>query len=333
MPGLVGLASVATRQLEFATDESEGRDGCEAKAAPFLKWAGGKKRLLDELVVRSPLRFRRYYEPFLGGGALFFGLAPRQAYLSDANEELIACYHAVRDETEQVIEVLAQYQQRHSASHYYEIRQRWNEERDELDRPERAAAFIYLNRTCYNGLWRVNSRGAYNVPLGSYVRPRILNAAVLRSAAHALRSAVLESRSFEWVLDSAGPDDFVYFDPPYDPLSATSSFTSYTAGCFGDAEQACLASAFRELDRRGCTVVLSNNDTPLIRRLYAGFELQQVYCSRAINSRASGRKAIAELIVTNGRSRRQEPSQNNLNKVLAMRRPDGKERGGRILSV
>src|SRR5262249_58560911 len=257
-----------------------------AAPAPIVKWAGGKSKLLDELCARAPTSFGRYFEPFMGGGALFFRLRPVEATLSDRNEALIECYRAVRDEVDDVIDALVRPRARHRREYYYDVRDAWNAGMREATSAERGATFIYLNKTCYNGLWRVNSQGEFNVPMGRYERPAILDAAALHTAAGALRGRALLARPFEAVLDEADAGDFVYFDPPYVPVGATADFTGYTAGRFGLADQERLARAFRELAGRGCAVMLSNSDTPLVRRLYAGFRIDRVWCSRAVNSRA-----------------------------------------------
>jgi DNA adenine methylase len=270
-----------------------------AAPGPIVKWVGGKTKLLDALTARAPSGFGRYFEPFLGGGALFFRLQPRAAVLSDRNQALIECYQAVRDEVDDVIDALVRHRARHGREHYYQVREAWNAGMREATSAQRAATFVYLNKTCYNGLWRVNSRGAFNVPMGRYERPAILDAAALRIAAQALRGRELGTRSYEAVLDEARAGDFVYFDPPYVPVGTTSDFTSYTAGRFGLLDQQRLADVFRELAGRGCAVMLSNSDTPIVRRIYAGFRIDQVWCGRAVNSRPDRRGEVAEVIVRN----------------------------------
>jgi len=267
--------------------------------APVVKWAGGKSRLLPELTARMPRSYKRYHEPFLGGGALFFETQPAAAVLSDANEELIGCYRAVRRHVNEVILLLAEHRARHSDAYFYEMRSRWNEKESAPGDPERAAAFIYLNKTCYNGLWRVNSKGRFNVPVGRYTNPTLFDAERLQGAARLLRHAVLAAGSFERVLDEAEAGDFVYFDPPYVPVSATANFASYTKDVFGLSDQKRLAQVFRELDERGCAVMASNSDAPVVRRLYAGFKIERVFCSRAINSNARSRGAVREVIISN----------------------------------
>jgi DNA adenine methylase len=268
--------------------------------APFLKWAGGKTQLLGQLAALLPpvAHRRRYHEPFLGGGALYFHLRPRRAFLQDINADLMDAYRAVASEVDALIHALEPLAACHSAARYYQARDRWNHERARLAPVERAALFIYLNKTGYNGLWRVNSRGLHNVPAGRYSRPRVFDADLLRRDAALLGSARLGASSFEHVLDHARPTDFVYLDPPYQPI-AKSSFTAYAARGFGPADQKRLAEVFAELDRRGCLVMLSNSDCSATRALYRDYHLVTVRATRSINSRPSGRGPIRELVVRN----------------------------------
>lgn len=266
-------------------------------AAPIVKWAGGKSRLCDELVARSPRRFRRYFEPFLGGAALYFRLAPRFGVLSDSNADLINMYRCVAWNVEAVIRRLARYRADHSEAHYYRTRERWNRDGELAADVDRAAAFIYLNKTCYNGLWRVNSRGQFNVPVGRYDEPSIFDPAALRAASKLLQRAEIATCHFADAAETARAGDFLYFDPPYHPLTATANFTSYTAGSFGPDDQRQLAETARALVRRGCSVMISNSDTSFIRDLYRGFRIDEVDCSRAINSKATARGPQRELII------------------------------------
>lgn len=268
---------------------------------PFLKWAGGKGQLLGELLprVRAGLGAGGYHEPFIGGGALFFelsrqGALPRRATLSDANENLVEVYLAVRDELGAVVEVLREHKARHSEEHYYGVRGRRPE-----SRPERAARVIYLNKTCFNGLYRENSRGQFNVPMGRYENPEVLDEPNLRAASEALRGVSIAVADFGDVAGRAEPGDLVYFDPPYDPVSKTSSFTSYAKGGFGSSEQARLRDLARTLSGRGVRFLLSNSMTPLVRELYAEFHVETVLATRAVNSRADRRGKIEEALVSN----------------------------------
>ena len=268
-----------------------------AAAAPIVKWAGGKSRLCEELLARSPRRFRRYFEPFLGGAALFFRLAPRFGVLSDCNADLINMYRCVAWNVEAVIRRLARHREEHTEANYYRMRERWNTDGELAADVDRAAAFIYLNKTCYNGLWRVNSRGQFNVPVGRYDEPSIFDPAAMRAASRLLQRAEIAACHFRDAAAEARAGDFVYFDPPYHPLSETANFTSYTAGSFGADDQRELAEVARALVRRGCSVMVSNSDTAFIRELYRGFRIDVVDCARAINSKASARGPQRELII------------------------------------
>jgi DNA adenine methylase len=268
------------------------------KPRPFLKWAGGKARLLPALLRRVPERFGAFHEPFLGGGALFFALAGSgslsRAYLSDVNRPLVETYQGVRRHVEQVIAHLSRHARQHEARHYYRVRE---EVPPATQLAARAARLIYLNRTCYNGLYRENRAGRFNVPMGRYANPRICDAGNLRSASAALRAAHIGCHHYSRVLDRGRKGDLVYFDPPYQPVSRTASFTGYDRNGFGEQDQVELSEVFRSLAERGVQVLLSNSDTPLIRRLYAGFPRDRVQVSRAINCRTDRRGRAAELII------------------------------------
>lgn len=263
------------------------------RARPFLKWAGGKTQLLPEILGRFPPVFRRYHEPFIGGGAVFFALTPSRATISDVNADLTATYTAIRDEPEAVIAELSRREA--TEEEYYRIRA---QKPAQLEAAVAAARTIYLNRTCYNGLYRVNQKGEFNVPFGRYANPNVCNADNIRLASIALRGVDIRCEDALAVGKRVERGDLVYFDPPYDPLSDTSSFTTYAKGGFGPDEQAALARVFADLANRGVCVVLSNSDTPLIRELYKDFEIHSVYARRAINSRADRRGHVREVIVT-----------------------------------
>jgi DNA adenine methylase len=262
-------------------------------ARPFLKWAGGKRQLLPELLRHAPKPFGRYFEPFVGGGALFFALRPARATLADVNARLIRTYKGVRDDVGRVAELLASYP--HQKRFYYSMRRIDIDARSDA---EVAAWFIYLNRAGYNGLYRVNSRNQFNVPFGRYKNPTICDEANLRACASALAGTELLVADFEVVAARAKVGDLVYFDPPYVPLSATSSFTSYTSQGFGPDEQRRLHDVARALKRRGVHVLLSNSSAPFVRDLYSdGFELIEVSARRMINSKATERGEVTELII------------------------------------
>ncbi|MGG6294694.1 DNA adenine methylase [Leptolyngbya sp. AN02str] len=262
---------------------------------PFLKWAGGKGQLIAQYRPFFPAEheYDTYYEPFVGGGAIFFWLLPGRSRLMDINPELVNVYRCVRSEVEAVIQALRVHELNHNKEYYYFIRAHLPE------RPaERAARFIYLNKTCFNGLYRENSRGQFNVPMGSYKNPRICNPDLLRTASRALRRAELIEGSFDQVLQEAvGDRDFVYFDPPYQPLSQTSSFTAYSRYSFTETDQVRLRDVFVELAARGVRVLLSNSDCEFIRELYQGFPIQTISAIRAINSNAQRRGKITEVLV------------------------------------
>jgi DNA adenine methylase len=264
-----------------------------------VKWAGGKTRLLPELVARMPRTFRRYYEPFCGGAALYLHVEPAHAVLADLNADLIETYRTIATQCDAVIEALCQHAAAHSAEHYYATRDRWNARQDH-SATWRAATFFYLNKTCFNGLWRVNRSGAFNAPLGSYDDPRIVNEANLRAAATAFGRATLACGSFEGTACHAGAEDFVYFDPPYVPLTETSRFTAYTAGGFGDQDQRALADLAHRLVSRGCYVMLSASDTPRVRELYGDFQIDRVACGRSIGANPATRGRVSELVITAG---------------------------------
>lgn len=267
---------------------------------PFLKWAGGKSRLLSQFAPLFPTGFARYIEPFVGSGAVFFNLWQQDRLHSvalwDHNAELINCYTVVRDATDDLIERLAAHAARHDKDYYYAVRALRLET---LGPAARAARTIYLNKTCFNGLFRVNRKGEFNVPMGRYANPHILDRDNLLAAARALRDVDIDARDFRTLPAVARAGDFVYFDPPYHPVSATAHFTSYTAGDFRESDQRDLAAVYRQLDGVGCRLMLSNSDTPLIRELYADFRIETVFVSRAINSRADRRGKVPELVVLN----------------------------------
>lgn len=277
---------------------------------PFLKWAGGKRRILDQLTDLLPLDIMRraYHEPFLGGGAPFFGWRvnalnrDRWAALSDANPALINTYRRVRDDVEGVIGCLeALVELGPYRAHYYELRDRFNARRlsvTDEDRNEHAALFIYLNRTCFNGLYRENQQGAFNVPVGRYKNPAICDGPGLRQASRALRFARITCADYAEVLEGLGGDAFVYLDPPYAPLDA-SSFTTYTKHGFNETDQRRLASLCVQLHKRGARFLLSNHDTPLIRELYGQFIFREIKAPRTISSKGSKRAAAPELAIRN----------------------------------
>lgn len=263
--------------------------------APIVKWAGGKRRLLPELRKRVPETFGTYFEPFAGGAALFFALAPEKSVLTDANGALMRAYAAVVVFTEEVCALLEEHRQHHDRHHYETARRVWNGDRSEMSPAQEAALLLYLNRTCFNGLWRVNKRGDFNVPMGDYRDPLAGYIEKVRAAAPLLARADLRAGPYAEVLGEARRGDFVYFDPPYD-----GTFAAYTADGFDEDDQRALATNARDLAARGVRVLLSNADTPLIRSLYADWKIETVKCGRAINADAGGRGAVDEVLISPG---------------------------------
>ncbi|MGA1624873.1 MAG: DNA adenine methylase [Prochlorothrix sp.] len=263
-----------------------------------MKWAGGKRQLLPELLDRVPEQFKTYFEPFVGGGALFFSLQPILAHLTDINPDLINMYQVIQTEVEALIEDLQQH--RNTADYFYRIR---NVDRSPAYATwspiQKASRLIYLNKTCYNGLYRVNSKGHFNSPYGSYKNPTLVDHKNLRACHCALQEVTIEVASFEAVLTQASTGDFVYFDPPYVPVSSTANFTSYSQDGFGPEMQERLRDVCVELDRRGVQFMLSNSYAPIVLELYGGFRIDTVQASRAINSNAAKRGKVKEVIVRN----------------------------------
>lgn len=299
-------------------------------ARPFIKWAGGKRQLLSQLAHYYPQglsdgSITRYVEPFLGGGAVFFNVAQHahvgEFHLFDINPELILVYKVVQREPEALIERLLQYRDQYKTSTvkererlFYQVRSAYNSQRPHIDFCrfsdawlDRAAYMIFLNKTCYNGLFRVNSKGLFNVPFGRYVRPSIVDVDNIQRVSALLQLAHLDVGSFDTCRPHIHDRSFVYFDPPYRPLSATSCFTSYAVGKFGDADQADLATFFANVDRSSNASLMLSNSNPrnadpsddFFDKLYAPFQIRTVYAKRMINRKANGRGKISELLITN----------------------------------
>jgi len=265
---------------------------------PVVKWAGGKRQLIFELLQNLPENYNRYFEPFIGGGALFFELQPENAYISDVNEELINLYRVIQNDVETLIEELAKHQV--NKEYFLEIR--------EIDRTpaykkwtnvQKASRFIYMNRTCFNGLYRVNSQGQFNVPFGNYSNPRIIDENNLYNCSDLLKNTQIECKSFTATLDEVKKGDFVYFDPPYAPLNETSNFTSYTKEGFDGNMQIQLKEVCDELNSKGVYFLLSNSDIENVHKLYSEYTIKKVFASRQINANASGRGKITEVLVRN----------------------------------
>jgi DNA adenine methylase len=284
--------SVAVRRVDERRAALKIVPGTET-GRPFLKWAGGKRQLLASLRRLAPRDASTYFEPFVGGGALFFALQPKRAVLADVNERLIRTYKGVQNNVEEVIRQLEGFP--HKPEFFYEFREKDIDAGTDADV---AAWFIYLNKTGFNGLYRVNRDNRFNVPFGRYVNPTICDKDTLRACSAALAKAKLLVADFASVVKEAGRGDFVYFDPPYVPLSVTSSFTSYTSRGFGHQEQKRLRDTARKLKKRGVRVLLSNSSAPSVCDLYAeGFDITKVSATRLVNSKATARGAIVELLI------------------------------------
>ncbi|MBF2053294.1 MAG: DNA adenine methylase [Candidatus Sericytochromatia bacterium] len=290
-----GRLTVRTRKYPFTMQHAA------LSVKPFLKWAGGKRQLLPTLTEYAPKQFQHYYEPFVGAGALFLALQPRQAVINDLNAELVNAYRVIQKQPEELLRQL----QAHSndPDYFYQIRALDREAHlyEQLDPVQRASRTIYLNKTCYNGLYRVNRKGQFNAPFGRYRKPLIADETGIRNLHRFLnqRPVRILNTDFEQAVQNARAGDFVYFDPPYDPLSPSASFTAYQQEGFGRPEQRRLARVVQDLTRRGCRVMLSNSSTDFIRSLYKGYTQIPVSASRRINAVAANRGLIEELLVLN----------------------------------
>ena len=299
---------IYARQLCQSVDEDSTLEDIQrlidTKPKPFVKWVGGKRQLLKqfrELGLYPPEAFNpitnTYHEPFVGGGAVFFDLLPKNAKLSDLNSELVITYNVIKSGVDELIESL----QKHIYNKEYYLKVR-AEKVEDLSEIEVASRFIFLNHTGFNGLYRVNKSGQFNVPFGRYSSPVICDEDNLRRVSNALRDTIITHQDYKNVLKAARSGDFIYFDPPYYPISATSSFTSYTAEGFLKKEQAELRDTFVKLHEKGCFVMLSNSDTPFINKLYSGLNgitINKITAGRAINSKGTGRGKITEVLITN----------------------------------
>lgn len=264
---------------------------------PFVKWAGGKRQLIDILLLNTPSVFGTFYEPFVGGGALLFALMPEQSVVSDTNAELINAYLVIRNNCEGLIRSLRRH--KNEEEYFYKIR---SKDPAMLSSVQRASRFIYMNKTCYNGLYRENSKGQFNAPYGRYKNPNIVDAENLRAISSFLKGSqvTILCQDYRTTVMGAQKGDFVYFDPPYHPLSQTASFTKYVRGDFNARNQQELAETFRSLAERGCYVMLSNSNTPFIKKLYKGFKILEIEANRFINCKGDKRgKGLFELIVKN----------------------------------
>jgi len=296
----------------------------EKPVKPFLKWAGGKRQLLHHFAGMYPQvlqegKIINYYEPFLGSGAVFFDIMQRfsieNALLSDINSDLVLTYQVIQAKVAELTDVLLKHEKKYLAlndtgrQHYfYEQRTLFNQEKllvnsgtQTAKRVARAARLIFLNRTCYNGLFRVNAAGHFNTPAGDYKKPSICDAENLLAVSGLLGMATIKKAGFTTALKNIRPASFVYLDPPYRPLSKTASFTAYSKGAFGDEQQSKLAGIYRQLHEKGAALMLSNSDTKdkFFDRLYTGFHISRVPARRLINADASKRGHVQEIVVTN----------------------------------
>jgi DNA adenine methylase len=271
--------------------------GKVAKPKPFVKWAGGKRQLIKVLTNNLPPSYNRYIEPFVGGGALLFEVLPYKAIINDINTELINAYTVIKDDIDALIEDLKKH--KNEEEYYYKIR---SLDPEKLSAVERASRFIYLNKTCFNGLYRENSKGKFNVPFGKYKNPKILDEENLRAVSEYLNTAEISILNLDYkeVCKLAKKGDFVYLDPPYYPISKSSSFTKYHKLDFTERDQMELTEVFRELDRKGCYVMLSNSNTKFIKELYKEYEIWEVSANRFINCKGDKREKVnVEVLIKN----------------------------------
>jgi DNA adenine methylase len=264
---------------------------------PFCKWVGGKRQLLPIIQENTPTEFKTYFEPFLGGGAVLLGLAPKKAIISDYNSDLITTWKIIRDDLDNLIKHLSTH--KNNKEYFLDIRQK---DVNLLTNLERASRFIYLNKTCFNGIYRVNQKGQFNVPFGSYKNPQMLEVDNAREVSSYLQqsSITIMNKSYLETLSKATAQDFIYLDPPYHPLSETASFTSYTDKGFNEKDQENLANIFKSLSAKGCYCMLSNSNCAFIRNLYSDFNITELMATRAVAAKSSSRtKAKVELLITN----------------------------------
>ena len=274
----------------------------EVTLQPFTKWTGGKRQLLPVIRELIPKTYNRYFEPFVGGGALFFDLAPKDAVINDFNAELINCYQQIKDNPQELIEILKVHQEYNSKEYYLDLRSADRDERiDMMSEVQRAARIIYMLRVDFNGLYRVNSKNQFNVPYGRYKNPKIVDEELIFAISVYLNNNQLEIKTgdFEKAVLDVQPGDFVYFDPPYIPLSETSAFTSYTHEGFSYDDQVRLRDTFKKLSDTGAYVMLSNSSSFLVEELYRDFNIHYVEATRTNGAKSSSRGKISEIIVTN----------------------------------
>lgn len=293
---------------ESITPESDSYDNQKNQynllAQPFLKWAGGKRQLLPVIKEFIPRQYTQYYEPFVGAGAVLFSLQPQKCLINDTNSELINCYRVIKEQPEELLALCQQHQDQNCQEYYYQLRKQDREENFKyLSNIERAARIIYLNKTCFNGLFRVNSSGQFNVPYGNYANPLIADRNTIKAVSIYLNQAKVQiiEGDFEQAVHKAQKGAFIYFDPPYHPLSATSSFTGYSMNGFGEEEQKRLKKVCDRLTTQGCQILISNSAANFIRSLYDDpkYEIVEVKATRAINAIGSKRGKINEFLIYN----------------------------------
>lgn len=269
---------------------------------PFTKWTGGKRQLLPIIKSLMPDNYNNYFEPFVGGGALFFELSPDKAVINDFNNELINCYRQIKKYPQKLIELLTKHQENNSKEYYLKLRSADRDNRiDKITNVERAARIMYMLRVDFNGLYRVNSKNQFNVPYGRYKNPKIVDSDLILSISQYLNSNNIKilTGDFEKAIQDVTVGDFVYFDPPYIPLSETSAFTSYTHEGFTYEDQLRLRDCFKKLDEKGAFLMLSNSSSPLVEELYKDFNIHKVEVTRTNGAKTSSRGKISEIIVTN----------------------------------
>lgn len=275
------------------------------QARPFVKWAGGKARLIDQILYYFPSSFNSYYEPFLGGGSLYFSISPQKGRLNDLNSTLIFVYRTIRDDCAHIVKDLLDLQSDYyalesldeKATYYYERRSEFNSTHAQTVR--KASLFIFLNKTGFNGMYRENSKGEYNIPFGKHARPMICDVENLNRVSDVLKEIDITNGHYFEAISDAKAGDFVYLDPPYVPLNPTSSFTEYQAGGFTEDDQIQLRDAFVELTQRGCFVMMSNSTSPIVEELYKDFYFNTISAARVINAQGMKRGKINEYIITN----------------------------------
>jgi DNA adenine methylase len=277
-------------------------------AKPFLKWVGGKTKLVPELVEMFPKKFNNYFEPFVGGGALFYEVIQKYnvgfSSINDINKKLIIAYKQIKQNPKKLISLLKTIDDEYKKlsleekeKYFYSIRKKYNEET--IDDKTTASYLIFLNKTCFNGMYRENSKGQYNIPFGDQKNPNICDKENILGVSKCLKNTEITDYSFEESVKKCKKNDLIYFDPPYYPVNATSSFTAYSKSSFGEIEQKKLKEVFTDLANRGCFVMLSNSHTPFIKELYKDFHINYRYAARSINSKGDKRGKIKEVVVTN----------------------------------